>query len=82
MTDLEEHALQALGLGIKWKLDGEPCWCTCERRKAWKEGKKQHTAFCREAHAVHDRLLDEAVANPPLDDAENCATAYNKFYNS
>lgn len=65
MTELEEMALTALGKGIKWRLDDEPCWCSCERRAAWKAGKKQHTTFCRHAAMTYSALLDEAVANPP-----------------
>jgi hypothetical protein len=65
MTDLEEMALQALGSGVKWRLDGEPCWCDCERRAAWQAGTKIHSKFCREASVAYSRLLDEAVSNPP-----------------
>ena len=65
MTELEEMALQALAKGIRWRLDDEPCWCSCERRAAWKAGKKLHTSFCVAATTAYNALLDEAVANPP-----------------
>ena len=64
MIALEMQALNALTKGIRWKLDDEPCWCACERRVAWRQGRKVHTPFCKEASAVYSALLDEAVANP------------------
>lgn len=64
MTDLEMRALDTLRKGIRWKLDGEPCWCPCKRTVAWRDGTKQHTTFCRAASDTYHLLLDEAVANP------------------
>jgi hypothetical protein len=41
-----EMMYDALLKGIRWRLDGQPCWCECERRVAWKKGTKLHTSFC------------------------------------
>lgn len=61
LTNLERMAMDALHYGINWRLDGEPCWCACERKSAWKSGKKIHTRFCRTASAAYAEFEKEAA---------------------
>jgi hypothetical protein len=56
MSEFEREVLECLRLGIRWRLEGEPCWCTCERLTAWKRGNKLHGEHCLKASALFSLL--------------------------
>jgi hypothetical protein len=52
LTLFEKEVLDCLKLGVRWRLNGQRCWCPCQRLVAWKEGHKLHGEHCLQANLI------------------------------